>query len=189
MKRMALLLGAVLLAFALGGCAAEDADYTEYNGVKIPNEDIENADIIYYYGPAFEPDSEELLQALARQQVQLDEAERLGIMPSKAAAAANYQEQVVKPVMQRLGSNDPTEHEQAVSVLMMWQEERQRRGLLHDEFCDYLISHYHKSLGMKALHKYVWEQSGLPLNEWSSYVYYEYVDELLAQAASAAAGN
>lgn len=189
MKKLAFILCAVLLAFTLGGCAADDAEYTEYNGVKIPNEDIENMDVIYMYGSASELSREELLQRLAYQQVQIDEAERLGLMPSKGEVEAYYQKQLIEPVMAFLGSDDQMEHENALFALNMWQDERERLGMTHDEYCDYVISRWQKILGMGALQQYVLSEKGLTPGEMSIDVYSEYVDGLLAQAASAAAQN
>lgn len=187
MKKFALLLASALLVLALGGCAAADVSgYTEYNGVQIPNADIENMRNMYtLIGAAYMPADEELLEVLAWNQVQVDEAERLGLMPSEAAAEADYQEQLVKPVMQFLASDDPMMHEQALFFLMMWQEQQEQLGMSHDEYCDFLISSWQKDMGMNALYQHFLSENGLaPYDMWASNWYSGYVEDLLAQAAN-----
>ncbi len=191
MKKFGLLLTAALLALCLGGCAAEDASvYTEYNGVNIPNEDIAVMRNMYAFIDASAvPADEQLLATLARQQVQIDEAERLGLLPSKGEAEAYNQEQQVKPVMQWLASDDPMMHESALFYLMLLQDQAEALGMNHDEFCDYIINQYQKLLGINALQQHVLSQTGLTPGEMSQAVYEEYVDGLLAQAAQGAAAN
>ncbi len=199
MQKFGFLLAAALLALCLGGCAAEDADYTEYNGVKIPNKDIavsRNLHMNMKDEVPYTPTDEELLASLARRQVQLDEADRLGLMPSKAAAAAAHQEQLVKRVMRALASDDPMSHEEGLFFLTMWQKQQELLGLHnHDEYCDYIISTRQMDMGINALREYfasqpeALSQRGFrPGEPWVD-TYGEYVDNLLAQAAQGAAVN
>lgn len=196
MKKFAFILCAALLALALGGCAAEEADYTEYNGVKIPNVDIVNMRNMYIFiDETNVPSDDELLATLARQQVQLDEAERLGLMPSKAEAEKNYMVYYIEPIMELLASDEPLQHEDALFFLMLLQEQGKALGLSHDEFCDYLITQWQRMMGMGALEQYVLSQPEVlsqrgfsPDEPWED-PYGEYVDGLLTQAASAAAQN
>lgn len=186
MKRFGLLLCTALLMLCLGGCAAADVSgYTDYNGVQIPNEDIEKMRQLYNYdGAPYPASDEEILEALAWEQVQLDEAERLGLMPSKAEAEAYHQEQIIKPTMQALASDDPMMHEAALYTLMLYQEERERMGMTHDEFCDFFITRWQNMLGTTALYQHVISESGMaPDDMWASNLYSDYVDGLLAQAA------
>ncbi len=196
MKKIAFILCAALLALALGGCAAVDADYTEYNGVKIPNVDIVNMRNMYIFiDETNVPSDDELLATLTRQQVQLDEAERLGLMPSKAEAEKNYMVYYIEPIMELLASDEPLQHEDALFFLMLLQEQGKALGLSHDEFCDYLITQWQRMMGMGALEQYVLSQPEVlsqrgfsPDEPWED-PYGEYVDGLLTQAASAAAQN
>lgn len=185
MKKFGLLLVALLLALASGGCAAKDTSgYIDYNGVQIPNEDIENMRHLYTYNDAlFTPSEEQLLESLAWLQVQYDEAERLGLMPSKAEAEKSYQEQVIKPVMQELAKDDPGAHESALYYLMLLQEQGEQLGLSHDEYCDFLVRQWQQIMGMTALHQYVLSQTDHTPGELSDDVYSDYVEQLLAQAA------
>lgn len=196
MKKFAFILCAALLALALGGCAAADADYTEYNGVKIPNVDIVNMRNMYIFiDETNVPSDDGLLATLARQQVQLDEAERLGLMPSKAEAEKNYMVYYIEPIMESLASDEPLQHEDALFFLMLLQEQGKALSLSHDEFCDYLITQWQRMMGMGALEQYVLSQPEVlsqrgfsPDEPWED-PYGEYVDGLLTQAASAAAQN
>ncbi len=185
MKKFGLLLCAALLVLALGGCAAADASgYTEYNGVQISNEDITVMRYLYDYTVTLiPPTDEELLASLAWMQVQYDEAERLGLMPSKSEAEKYYMEGVIKPTMQYLASDDPRAHEGALYTLMLLQEEREQWGMTHDDFCDFLITQWQKNIGVNALYQHVLSQTGLTPGEMSSDVYSDYVENLLAQAA------
>lgn len=191
MKKFGLLLCAVLLALSLGGCGVDEVSgYIEYNGVQIADAYVENMRNMYsFFYTGYTPTDEELLATLARQQVQLDEAERLGIMPSKAEVETYYQENVLGPVMRDLGSDDPRIHEEGLFVLTLYQEQCQQLGMNHDEFCDYLINQWQRMMGMNALAEHFLSQTGLAPGEMSIDVYDEYVDDLLAQAASAAGRN
>lgn len=187
MQKLGIWLCAALLALSLGGCAAsEDASgYTDYNGVQIPNADIALMRNLYNdNGAPYPVSDEEILQSLAWEQVQLDEAERLGLMPSKAEAEAYHQEQIIKPTMQALASDDPMMHEAALYTLTLYQEERERMGITHDEFCDFFITRWQNMLGMNALYQHFLSEKGLTSDDmWASNLYSEYVEDLLAQAA------
>lgn len=197
MKRFTYMM-ALLVILLLGGCAADDADYTEYNGVKISNEDIAVTlrldEVIKDDVPRI-PTEEEHLQMLARRQVQVDEAERLGLLPSRAAAEANYQKQVVQRIMRNLASDDLWDREETLYFLSRWQWAQEALGLTHDEYCDYVITARQRDMGIAALEQYVLSQPealsqrGFRPLEPGEDPYSEYVDGLLAQAASAAARN
>lgn len=186
MKKLGVWLCAALLALSLGGCAAsEDASgYTEYNGVQIPNEDIANMRNMYSFIDEMNvPSDEALLAMLAYQQVQLDEAERLGLMPSRAEAEKNYMADYIEPVMKYLANDESLLHEDALFFLTLLQEQGKALGLSHDEFCDYLITQWQNMMGINALAEHVLSQTGLTPGEMSIDVYDEYVEDLLAQAA------
>lgn len=187
MKKLGVWLCAALLVISLGGCAAsEDASgYTDYNGVQIPNEDIENMrNMLSFIDGANMPSDDDILRTLAWQQVQYDEAERLGLMPSRAEAEKDYMANYIEPVMHWLAIDDPSAHESSLFFLMLLQEQGKALGLSHDEFCDYLISQWQNMLGTDALYQHFLNENGLtPVDMWATNLYNEYVENLLAQAA------
>lgn len=138
MKKPTLLLMASLLLVCLCGCANQEGSYTDYRGVKVADFDIALMEKINAFN-GINMSSDDVVRDLAYLQVQVAEAERLGLAPDYEETKRGYIAEVIEPIMAGLASDDPFTQQGVLLYLDTQSTIAEDLGMSTNEFAEYQL--------------------------------------------------